>query len=94
MAGREMLTWDEDLCQRVVIVRYKDHLEQVTHIRVAVDLAAHCVHHLDDLLGPLIPRSCLTTNDACPRHHLRCNTVYGLLPTTDYQSNWVQESQF
>lgn len=86
MAGREILTWDENLCQRDVVVRYKHHLEQVAHIRVAVDLAAHRIHHLDDLLGPLIPRSCLTTNHTRPRHHLHCNTIYHLLPATDHQS--------
>lgn len=88
-----MLTWDEDLCERDVVVRYKDHLEQVAHVRVAVHLAAHRIHHLDDLLGPLIPRSCLATNHTCPRHHLHCNAVCHLLPTTDYQSNMQTDAR-
>ncbi len=88
-----MLTRDEDLCQRDVVVRYKDHLQQVAHIRVAVHLAAHRIHHLDDLLGPLIPRSCLTTNHTRPRHHLHYSTVYDLLPPPDYQSNMQTDAR-
>ena len=64
------LTWDENLCQRDVVVWHKDHLEQVPNIRVTVDLGTDSADHLDDLLGPLIPRGCLAAYHTRPWYHL------------------------
>lgn len=63
-------TWNKDLCKGHIVVRDKDHLEQVPNVRIAVDLAANSIDHLDDLFGTLIPWSCLATNDTCSGHHL------------------------
>lgn len=69
-AEQQQHTWNKDLCKGHIVVRDKDHLEQVPNITVAVDLAADSIDHLDDLFGTFIPWSCLTTNDTCSGHHL------------------------
>lgn len=71
LRGLTGYTWDDDLCERDIVVWHKDQLEQVAGGRVIVDLGAHCAHQLNDALGHLVPGSGLATHHTHPWHHLR-----------------------
>lgn len=61
---------NDDLSKGDVVVWQEEHFEQIAHSGVVVDAVAHGTDELDDALGHLVTRGCLSSEEDYSRDHV------------------------